>query len=315
MVHQMKTILIITDEKKSSLNQCKALVNDLIKGKSFKVKYNIIKKKIIHYLPNVYIYFFLFLKYFFKNPKNENFDVIVSCGRIAAPYNLFMKNTYKSCKNIHILDPYFQRNNFDLILLPSHDCSKFPNSKNIIETTGTLVNKKNCNSLEVKQFNKLFIGKKIVSCFIGGDGKSAKFSKKDIINLVKKINQITEDFHIVYCLSRRTNKLVKNIILLNKKKKHFYFDYIDPNPYWYLIKKSEYFIVTEDSISMISDSISTGKPVYIAQVSSLKNKIRVFGTILKEKGIVRLFEGKLVSWRYKAFNESLRVSRIIDSLF
>ena len=65
---------------------------------------------------------------------------------------------------------------------------------------------------------------------------------------------------------------------------------------------------------MISDTISSGKPVYIQKIDFVKWKIRYFVQILQKQGFVRYYSGKLDIWRYEPLNESLRVSKIIDRL-
>jgi len=125
---------------------------------------------------------------------------------------------------------------------------------------------------------------------------------------------IDNNYKIIYCFSRRTSITTKNIIKEKRNPNHFYYDYKEKNPYWFLLKKSDIFIVTEDSVSMISDCISTGKPVYILKVSILKKKIKDFIYNLLSKEVIRPFEGTIECWSYTKFNESLRVSRILDSL-
>ena len=72
--------------------------------------------------------------------------------------------------------------------------------------------------------------------------------------------------------------------------------------------------MTEDSVSMISDATSTGKPVYIQEIDYVKVKIRNFVSILEDKGFVRSFKnGELKSWVYKPLDESMRVSKIIKN--
>ncbi len=309
----MKKVLVIIDEKKSSFNQCVGFLKSYKIGKKINIKYKVIRKGIINYLPNLLIYYFIFVKSYFKKAFDNKYDLIVSCGRISAPYSLFLKNKNK-CQNFHILDPYFFREKFDLIFLPSHDTLNTSNSNNIIRIIGTFVNRREPTREEILKF-KFLSKKKIVSCFIGGDGRSSRFSKSNVLNLVEKTNKISSKFSVVYCFSRRTSKEAKNIIKLKKKKEHFLFDYDCINPYWYLIKKSQYFVVTEDSISMISDAMSTGKPVYIQEIDYVKRKIKNFISMLKDKGFVRSFKNsKLESWTYKPLDESLRVSRIIKSI-
>ena len=55
--------------------------------------------------------------------------------------------------------------------------------------------------------------------------------------------------------------------------KHYCYNYEDKDPYWYLINKSSHFIVTEDSVSMTSDAVFTGKPVYMVKIKNKKKKI------------------------------------------
>ena len=308
----MKKILIISDGKKSSLNQCEALLNELKKIDKYYVSYMVIRKLFFHKLPNVAIYFYLFCVSLFKNKFKSSCDLIISCGRISAPYSLIFKKN-NLCRNVHILDPYFRRSKFDRILLPSHDSLNKSKLNNIIITLGTLVNKDKLTKKE-KRFDDFFSKKKLVSCFIGGDGRSSKISPSVIKKLVNQVNNLNERFNVVYCFSRRTSNDIKKTILSNRKKEHYCFDYKDPNPYWYLISQASFFIVTSDSISMISDAMSSGKPIYLVEVTKIKMKIKKFKEILIDKGIARKFDGYLDYWNYPKINESVRIAEIINSI-
>ena len=61
-------ILIITDNKLSSLNQSNALATELANKSKSKIKilYKKIKNSFFHKLPNFIIYLFLNFKFFFK---------------------------------------------------------------------------------------------------------------------------------------------------------------------------------------------------------------------------------------------------------
>ena len=137
----MNRILIITDEKKSSENQAFSISNELIKkNRSIKVIHKKIDKSFFHLLPNKFIYLYLICQNFFKKDEFlKNINLIISCGRIAAPHSLFFKKKLK-CKNCHILNPYFAHKSFDKIIVPEHDINKFNSSDNLIVTKGTLVN-------------------------------------------------------------------------------------------------------------------------------------------------------------------------------
>ena len=67
----MKKVLIITDEKKSSLNQCDSLLYYLKKKVKLKTEYLRIERGLIHNLPNFVIYIYLFVRSFLKKIRIE----------------------------------------------------------------------------------------------------------------------------------------------------------------------------------------------------------------------------------------------------
>ena len=65
---------------------------------------------------------------------------------------------------------------------------------------------------------------------------------------------------------------------------------------------------------MTSDAAFTGKPVYMVKIKNKKNKIKNFVQNLEEKGVVRYFDGEIVSWKYKKINESERIANVIKKI-
>ena len=302
----MFKILVITDDKLSSLNQCNSLISELKITKKIKLRYIKIKKSFFHFFPNSFIYLKLLVKLFCGwNIEKDKINLIVSCGRIAAPYNLIFKKIYH-CKNLHILNPYFKKEEFSKIIIPKYDSSKFLNKNNLILTSGTLVDREKINLKKKKLLNtsKLFKKNyKIVLFLIGGNGKSSKILFSDLKKTIQQINK-EKKVEIVYCFSRRTSQSIKNKVIENKKKDSLVFPKKLFNPYWDLINIADFIFVTEDSVSMTSDALSTGKPTYIIPISKLKHKIKDFQTDLKNKKITRIYNQKLSIWKYKKFEES-----------
>ena len=136
----MFNILVITDNKLSSLNQCNSVVNELkrISNKKIAVEYIEVYLTLLAYLPNFLLYFFFKIRYSFKSIKK--IDFIISCGRVSAPLNLVLKKK-SSAKNCHILNPYFKKGEFDKIIIPEHDIRNTV-EKNVITTFGSLVDLK-----------------------------------------------------------------------------------------------------------------------------------------------------------------------------
>ena len=301
----MKVLLLI-DEKLSSKNQCEALAEAISNKIPITIKYFYLKNKLLDYFPNIIIYSCLYLLSFFTNT-NEGFDLIISCGRKTAAFNLIKKKS--NTINIHILDPYILRNRFDQIIVPEHDQGKLKTFSNITFTKGTLTKAKKTR-FHIRK-------KKYISCLIGGSGKSSKVIVNNILKLVKDMNSLSKkNYTITYFFSRRTPLKVKSYICNNKNPYINCYPNKNQNPYYEFLSKSNYFFVTEDSVGMISDVLATGKPMYLIEVLRVKSKIKMFSKTLIKQGFARKYNNCIKEWSYKPLNESQRVANlIINSYF
>ena len=83
------------------------------------------------------------------------------------------------------------------------------------------------------------------------------------------------------------------------------------------MKFSKYLICTADSVSIISESISSTKPVYIFRLPSLKknNRIEKFITMLLQKNYARLLGEKLEDFANSYQNETFQVARMIEERY
>ena len=312
----IKNILIITDNKLSSQNQTNALANDLVnisKGKT-KILQKTINRSYFHFFPNSVIYFFLIIKSFFKKEiLDDRVKLIISCGRITAPYNLIFQKIVK-CPNFHILDPYFNYDSFKKIIIPEHDSSKFKSLSNLLITKGTLVDKSKVrkNKVDLKKLENFLIKRKKILLLIGGNGRSSQITKNDIVDVLKEMNKLYQKFQIIYCFSRRTSKKIKDFIKMNSNENCIFFPIKNFNPYWALLNISDFLFVTEDSVSMTSDALSTGKPTYIIPVKNKKKKIQEFQEKIRKEGLTKVYKSNLKTWSYKRLDESKRVSRQLE---
>ena len=313
----MFKILVITDDKQSSVNQCDSLVRELKRSKKkINVKYMKVTGRFIKYSPSIFIYYLLKLESLLFRKKFElDVDLIISCGRISAPYNLIFKKV-NNCTNCHILNPYIFNRKFNKIIIPEYDLKKFSNKENVITTYGSLVNldklKPKKNDLhKIKELvdNKL----KNILVLVGGDGKSSVITYSDLEKVLIKLNKNKIRKQIIFCFSRRTSKELQNKIIENKNGNSLVFPNNDFNPYWELLYISDYNFVTGDSISMTSDSLSSGKPTYVIPIAKVKNKIKVFQEGLIKKKVTRIFDGRLENWKYSKFNESHKVGVILKN--
>ena len=87
------------------------------------------------------------------------------------------------------------------------------------------------------------------------------------------------------------------------------------NPYLFAIQNSNFFIITSDSTSMISEASISEKPIYIYQLPFKRksNRFERFHDEFKKLKITRDFNNKeiLENWSYDSLNESERIAGII----
>jgi hypothetical protein len=83
------------------------------------------------------------------------------------------------------------------------------------------------------------------------------------------------------------------------------------NPYFAYLGLADAIVVTEDSVNMVSEAASTGKPVMVAPLSGGSAKFDRFHADLRSAGITRTFRGKLELWDYQALDEAQRVATML----
>ncbi|XP_057513576.1 mitochondrial fission protein ELM1-like isoform X2 [Actinidia eriantha] len=121
-------------------------------------------------------------------------------------------------------------------------------------------------------------------------------------------------------LSRRTPKKVSDILVkeLNDHPKVYIWDGKGSNPHLGHLAWADAFVITADSVSMLSEACSTGKPVYVIGAERCTWKFQDFHKSLQERGVARPFTGKediSERWSYTSLNDTAEASRrVIEAL-
>ena len=198
-------------------------------------------------------------------------DIIISCGKRSIYASLHLKKSLKNkVFSIHIQNPKINPAHFDLVVAPAHDDLK---GKNVLKTDLALnhINKSLLSKeaeLYAAQFSK--IEKPICAIFLGGQNRNYRFDISVVKVLADQVDKIIKnnDIQLYILFSRRTDQFIIEYL-----KERFLDQNIiwngEGNPYLALMKFSKYLICTSDSVSIISESISSTKPVYIFKLPSL----------------------------------------------
>ncbi|MCO5568858.1 hypothetical protein L7F22_022560 [Adiantum nelumboides] len=98
---------------------------------------------------------------------------------------------------------------------------------------------------------------------------------------------------------------------LSSHSKVYIWDGQGPNPHLGHLAWADAFVITADSISMLSEACSTGKPVYVIGAEKCKWKIAAFHKNVRLRGVVRSFTGAEdigESWSYPPLNDNAQAA-------
>lgn len=256
-------------------------------------------------------------------------DIIISSGRRTSILAAYLKQIFhpkKHVKIVQIMRPGINCKKFDLIILPQHD--KFDSgSSNVIRMIGALTNVLPKIDRGLREFEIRY--PQIENCIalvVGGAAKNYRFRLEDAKLLVDTVLNIWLNYSLPLFItfSRRTPEPVKayfkNTFGQNNANARTCF-ISDPqeglyNPYPAMLAKAEYIICTPDSISMCSEAVSTGKPVYIFYPDHFKlKKHKFFIQQLVDLGIAKLLDTNahsLTKYDYQPLAEIKKIALIIQ---
>lgn len=198
-------------------------------------------------------------------------DIVIGIGRQSVLPTLHMRNFSKT---IFIQDPKINPKYFNCVITPQHDNLS---AENIINITGSLhsISPEYITALPASKFKS---DKPIVAIFIGGNSKHVTYTDQMIHDMCTKFKALALQGHdLIITPSRRTQKSHIEIMhnRLSSIALHIW-DLKSNNPYQDYLKAASHFIVTTDSISMMSELCSTGKPTYLLDVGVKKQKFQKF---------------------------------------
>lgn len=245
-------------------------------------------------------------------------NIIIAAGRQAIAPSLWIKNKNpKEVFTVFLQDPRMYKDRFDLIIAPSHDLIK---GANLINTHGALTSitpkslkKAQADFPELKKFNTPRI-----AFLIGGNSKTHKLESAEINNIIATIRslEISHNASFFITASRRTG--VEQLKRLRQaiQGQHIYlWDGNGTNPYTGFLAWADYIFVTNDSVSMVSESASTGKLVYLIPLKGGSAKFNRFYDVMISGGYVRNFEGSLENWGTSALQEASRVAKLVKERY
>ncbi len=250
-------------------------------------------------------------------PKRDSLEppwpsLLISSGRQAvAPAMAIRRLSAGATFTVHVQNPAVDPARFDVVIAPRHDRLEAPN---VIATTGGLnqVTEGRLAAAAAHFAPRLaHLPRPLVAVMLGGNNKAYRFTRAVARRLGARLAELSrrEDAGLLVTASRRTGAKVMAILreALAGLPAEIW-DGAGENPYFGFLALADAFVVTGDSVNMVTEAATTGKPVYVAALEGGSAKFRRFHETLRAAGITRPFEGRLERWSYPALRETERAA-------
>ena len=244
-------------------------------------------------------------------------DVVIGCGRnTVLPALAIRRASGGRTVAAQVQDPRLGRDAFDLLLVPEHDRLRGPC---VVTTRGALHRVTPARLLAARRrFPALErLPRPILGVLIGGSNRSYRLPLDAIAEIGDTIvaSLKTAGGSAVVTPSRRTGEA--GLAVLRDKLKGLpatVWDMTGDNPYFAYLAVADAFLVTADSISMISEAAATGRPVHILRLAGGDAKFARFHKSMQDAGITRLFAGRIEHWDYAPLDDTARAATAVRTL-
>ena len=232
---------------RSQIEGLASLISDSYQNFDLKIK-SIFKNLPIEFIPSS-----SFAYENLSTLKIEGNTILISCGKKSVKASIYLKRKHKDkIFNIHIQNPKINHKLFDLIICPEHDELDFDNC---ISTLLAIHNVKFINNIRLKN---------TINFIIGGPNKYFKFNQDTQEKILNEIKFLSNKYKVNVIPSRRTpEKLIQDLSKIDNENIITFNDLFNPRKYGELLSEGNLHVVTWDSISMISEAISSEAGIFL----------------------------------------------------
>ncbi|MDB5483663.1 MAG: hypothetical protein JWO83_4716 [Caulobacteraceae bacterium] len=223
-------------------------------------------------------------------------DLLITCGRRSVARSIALrKESGGRTVTVHVQDPRGRPRAFDLVIAMAHD--RIPAGGNVMKIATALhdltpENLADAGRLWAARFRTL--GRPLAGVVIGGDLRGRAFTLRDGARLLSRLKRLRDQggANLAITPSRRTPAAVRALFAeaFADDPRVFLWNLKGDNPYRAILALSDRLIVTSDSVSMVSEALSTPHPVEVFDLGFPRHVS--FVQRLVDQGLIRRFEGE-----------------------
>jgi len=246
-------------------------------------------------------------------------DILITCGRQAIPMSMAIRKASEGRTfTVHIQTPNAHRSNFDLLIVPEHDSLR---GENVLISYGSLtrITKEKLDQEAIKiTYTLAIITQPVVTVLVGGSNRCYDVSPDTMRDLCQKLSILHEksDCYFLVSTSRRTGEENEKILKETLTRlPHQIWSGEGDNPYFAYLEKSDAIIVTADSVNMVCEACTTGKPVMVFELPGGNKKFNHFHRTMFDLDHTHPFTGNLDQWEPPKLAETSRISDLVTKIW
>jgi len=213
----------------------------------------------------------------------------------------------KSMRVVQVQNPRMDIRGFDLIVANRHDELTGPN----VFVTRTALHRVTPARLatEADAWRERLAPyrRPLVAVLLGGSNGRYRLDREAGARLAGGLAAMAQrdKVGVVVSPSRRTDPAVTDLIRTALAPSGgWVWDFTGDNPYFGMLALADLIIVTQDSVSMISEAAATTAPVMVAPLPGHWQRQTLFMRPLIDEDRIRPFEGRFATWKVAPLNDT-----------
>ena len=231
--------------------------------------------------------------------------LVIGCGGMAAPVLAALRAGDRPV--VQIQNPRMDIGRFDLIIANRHDELTGPNVI-VIRTALHRVTPERLAAEAARWRGRLAnLPRPLVAVLLGGSNGRYRLDAAVGATLAADLAAMMRRDHVGVMVtpSRRTDPAVTSLIhaAIAPLGGHVW-DFTGDNPYFGMLAQADLIVVTQDSVSMISEAAATAAPVLVVPLPGKSRRQGLFLQMMRDENRVRLFDGRFAPFPVTPLNDT-----------
>jgi mitochondrial fission protein ELM1 len=232
-------------------------------------------------------------------------DLVIGCGGMAGAVLAALRG--KSRPVVQVQNPRMDIGRFDLIVANRHDELTGPNVIVIRTALHRVTPERLRAEAELWRERLTPLPRPLVAVLLGGsngryrlDARAGGKLAADLAAMMRR-----DRVGVMVTPSRRTDPAVTaQIAAAVGPLGGWVWDGTGDNPYFGMLALADMIVVTQDSVSMISEAAATSAPVLVAELPGRSRRQALFLKLMRDEDRIRLFDGRFSPWRVAPMNDT-----------